>query len=142
MAKISKTAPPPEVADADTAPETAVAAGGYVIEDIFLPAARAIGQRSEGTSYPFHLLPLRDGPNKASFIEGITVSESITDEKERAAQFADDAKRVRNKITGAISRHLKALRATGVKDADLPKFTVRTVNSAGLGTGVRVYRVG
>lgn len=74
-------------------------------------------------------------PIDLSFIEDVTVPATITDATERANAFKEAAKKLTNKIGGAIRRH----RAKAGNEAH--NFALRTVDDDTMGHGVRVWRV-
>lgn len=76
---------------------------------------------------------LKAMPVGASFLETVTVPETITDANEREKSFKELAKTVTNRLSGATRRFAKSNAGYA--------FALRTVNDDVLGRGVRVYRV-
>ena len=72
-------------------------------------------------------------PVGASFLEPVSVPETIKDEAEREKVFKENARTVSNRLSGAIRRFKK--------NNEGSEFAMRTVNDASAGTGVRVWRV-
>lgn len=106
--------------------------------DFDLPAGRTFGATGGGDSELAKKLIDVPAPNAegkmASFLEAVSVPDTITDPKERDAAFKADCRKVTNRIGGAIRR----LRA---KDAYKPRnYAIRTVGDEKLGFGVRVWR--
>lgn len=106
--------------------------------DFDLPAGRTFGASSGGDSELARKLIDIPAPNAegkmASFLEAVSVPDTITDPKERDAAFKADCRKVTNRIGGAIRR----LRAKDEYKAR--NYAVRTVGDAKLGFGVRVWR--
>lgn len=91
------------------------------------PATRSVGNPSQTAQ------DLADCPVGASFLEAVTVPDTVKDESERAKALSDGQTKVANRMAGAIRRHK-------IKNPG-HEFQVRKVNDAKLGTGVRVYCV-
>lgn len=72
-------------------------------------------------------------PVGASFLEVVSVPETIKDEAERKKVFTETTRSVMNRISGSVRRFTK-------NHAD-HKFELRTVDDDVLGHGVRVYRI-
>lgn len=114
-----------------SAPAPVVSASGYAFEDFEIPAsARSSVRGGEPSKLA---IALGEVPITKSFLEAVTVPDTITDEGERAKEFTALAKRATNRVSGAIRRFKKA--------NPLANFQLRTVNDATLGHGVRVWRV-
>jgi hypothetical protein len=95
--------------------------------DLPIPAATRTGRQSE-TAQRLAAMPVG-----ASFLEAVTVPDTIKKEDERAASFREQARAVANRLSGAIRRF---------RDKDpVKRFELRTVSDDTLGYGVRVYRV-
>ena len=86
-------------------------------------------------------LALAEVPLDRSFLEAVTVPDTITDPDERDKEFKALARRLTNKLGGTIRRYRK------IAGNELHNFALRTVNDPGdeaeghLGVGVRVWRV-
>lgn len=106
--------------------------------DFDLPAGRTFGNAGGDSELAKKLadMPAPNAEGKpASFLEAVTVADTITDPKERDAAFKAECRKVTNRIGGAIRR----LRAKDEYKAR--NYAVRTVGDARLGFGVRVWRV-
>lgn len=103
----------------------------FDFEELPIPAKGVFGGRSSEANELTEKLAAV--PVGKSFLEEVTVPDSITDAKEREKTFKEEAKRATNRITGAV-RRFKA------KNAGY-EFAIRTVNDDTLGHGVRVWRV-
>lgn len=114
-------APAPKAKGKDApAPATA---GGFVLETgIDIPARTRFGGEGTETSYPF-----ADMTAGQSFLMPVSVPETIKDEKEKAKAFKEEARKLSNRISGAIRRFKK--------NNPGANFAVRTVDN-----GVRVWR--
>tara|TARA_R100001086_G_scaffold22177_2_gene10686 strand:- start:368 stop:736 length:369 start_codon:yes stop_codon:yes gene_type:complete len=86
------------------------------------------GARSSETADKLAAMPVG-----ASFLEPVSVPETIKDEAEREKVFKENARTVSNRLSGAIRRFKK--------NNEGFEFAMRTVNDATAGTGVRVWRV-
>lgn len=97
---------------------------GFKIETgIELPPRTRLGGGGDTTNYPFKEMPVG-----ASFLTEVNVPATITDAKERDKAFKEEARKVSNKLSGAIRRFKKS--------NDGYNFAIRTVDG-----GVRVWRV-
>lgn len=76
---------------------------------------------------------LKAMPVGASFLEAVTVPETIKDDAERAKVFKEKTRSVSNRLSGSVRRFKKSN-----PDYD---FVLRTVEDDKLGFGVRVWRV-
>lgn len=95
------------------------------------PAARSAKASSET------MKKLKAMPVGASFIEPVAVPDTITDEAERTKSFTEQARRVTNRLSGAVRR----LRNANDGELSGRAYAMRTVNDpSGLGVGVRVWR--
>jgi len=72
-------------------------------------------------------------PIGASFLEAVTVPDTVTDPAEREKTFKEKAKGVTNRLSGLTRRFAK-------KNAGYA-FALRTVNDDQMGRGVRVFRI-
>lgn len=96
-------------------------------------AARAPGKAG---GEPSELVKnLTDVPVGLSFLEAVTVPDTITDAAEREKAFKEAARKKTNQIGGAIRRFRK-----NAANANR-NYGLRTVNDDTLGHGVRVWRV-
>ena len=112
---------------AATAPAT-VEKGGFKF-DTGLPVPPMVrGARSSETADKLGAMPVG-----ASFLEPVTVPDTIKDEGEREKAFKEQARKVSNRLSGAIRRFKKT--------HDGYEFAMRTVNDKTSGAGVRVWRV-
>lgn len=96
---------------------------GFAIENgIDIPPVT----RSGGGTSPYPLATMTDGQ---SFLIPVSVSDKIKDEAERLQSFKEEARKVSNRLSGAVRRHRKH-----VPDSE---FALRTV----AGEGVRCWCV-
>lgn len=113
---------------AATANVKTVENGGFKF-DTGLPVPPMVrGARSSETADKLAAMPVG-----ASFLESVSVPETIKDEAEREKVFKENARTVSNRLSGAIRRFKK--------NNDGFEFAMRTVNDATSGVGVRVWRV-
>jgi hypothetical protein len=113
---------------AATANVKTVEKGGFKF-DTGLPVPPMVrGARSSETADKLAAMPVG-----ASFLEPVSVPETIKDEAEREKVFKENARTVSNRLSGAIRRFKK--------NNEGFEFAMRTVNDATAGTGVRVWRV-
>jgi len=113
---------------AATANVKTVDKGGFKF-DTGLPVPPMVrGARSSETADKLAAMPVG-----ASFLEPVSVPETIKDEAEREKVFKENARTVSNRLSGAIRRFKK--------NNEGFEFAMRTVNDATAGTGVRVWRV-
>lgn len=112
---------------------TSVNASGYKFEALAIPSGPS---RGKAGAEPSKLgLALSEVPLDNSFLETVTVPDTITDAGERAKEFKALARKMTNKIGGAIRRYRK------VAGNELHNFALRTVDDDTYGHGVRVWRV-
>lgn len=130
---MTKPAPAPKAAPAPAAvAETVVASGdaGFSYDDgLELPERAGFGGEGDNSELKGKLL---NQPIGKSFLEEVTVPETITDANERKTAFKEEARRVSNRVSGTIRR----LR----KDHPERNYAIRTVNDTKMGQGVRVWR--
>lgn len=108
-----------------------VEASGFTF-DMALPIPAATRASGPGTSEV--AMKLEACPVGASFLMPAEADANITDAAEREKDFRDKARKLSNNVSGAI-RRFKKKEGMGERE-----FTIRTVNSADLGAGVRVWR--
>lgn len=106
----------------------------FTFEDVPLPvsARGGFGARGEPTELAKKLAAV---PLDKSFLEAVTISDSISDPAERKNAFDEAAKKLTNRIGGAIRRH------RSIAGNELHNFALRTVNDDTMGRGVRIWRV-
>lgn len=113
------------------APAAAPSASGYTFEKLEIPAsARSATSGGEPSKLA---VALSEVPLELSFLEPVVVPDTITDAAERDKEFKALARKLTNKIGGAIRRFRKT--------EPNANFQLRTVNDPKLGVGVRVWRV-
>lgn len=106
-----------------------VEVGGFTLDTgLSVPPRTRFGGDESAPAYPFKEMPIG-----SSFLLDVTVPETIKDEKEREKAAKEGARKLSNKISGAIRRFRKANPGYN--------FAIRTVNDDTLGRGVRVWRV-
>lgn len=114
---------------AATAPAVKTVEKGGFKFDTGLPVPPMVrGARSSETADKLAAMPVG-----ASFLEPVTVPDTIKDEAEREKVFKENARTVSNRLSGAIRRFKK--------NNEGFEFAMRTVNDATSGVGVRVWRV-
>lgn len=120
-------APAPAPVAPAAAPVEAPAASSFALDDnLPVPTVtRTIGQPS---NYPLGSVNVGQ-----SFIVPVAVADTITDEGERAKAWKEEARKVANRLSGAVRRFRES-------HEDI-HFAIRTVNDDTLGHGVRVWRV-
>lgn len=108
---------------------TPAATSGFAFDlDLPVPAlTRRVGSTSDTAE------KLKAMPVGASFLEAVTVPETIKDADEREKAFKEAARTVSNRLSGAVRRFKKAEPSY--------EFVMRTVNDDKMGHGVRVWRV-
>lgn len=89
------------------------------------PAAR--GARTSAIARKLQAMPVG-----ASFLEAVTVPDTIKDDAERDKVFKETARTLSNRLSGTIRRFKKS-------NPDANDFELRTVNDDTLGRGVRVW---
>lgn len=114
------------MAEKATTPKT-VEQGGFKFETGLPVPPLARGSRSSKTADMLAAMPVG-----ASFLEPVTIPDSIKDETERERAFKESARSVSNRLSGAIRRFKK--------NNDGYEFAMRTVNDPVNGVGVRVWR--
>jgi len=123
-----KPAPKAATAPAPAAAAPAPAASGFKLETGFdIPAAQRIGG-GQSSNWPF-----KDMQPGQSFLVPVNVPDTIKGDDERATAFKEQARKVSNRVSGAIRRFKNSHAGTD--------FAIRTVNDETLGKGVRVWRV-
>jgi hypothetical protein len=129
--KRGATPPAPPVANpsepANVGATTAGVAGFKLDDGLTIPESKRVGAGKTGPSYPFGAMKVGQ-----SFLIDVKVPATITNETEKAKAFKDEARRISNRIGGAIKRFRKS--------NPLANFATRTVNDDTLGVGVRVWR--
>lgn len=127
--------PPPPVAAAATAAPTPAATPSFSYDDDMPIPGRRTGftksdQPNETMQRLLHM------PEGKSFIETVTVPETIVGDEERLAEFKRVAKAISNRLAGAIRR----LRLQNNGALEARNYAMRVVMDAKLGYGVRVWR--
>jgi len=126
--------PPAPKADAPVIDAKATAASDFTFDDVPMPekvVGRAGGSSKEQSETAKRLAAI---PVGKSWLEPVVVPDTITDAGERKTAFAEEAKKIQNRLTGAIRRHKK------IDGNGLQSFSVLRVDDDTLGHGVRVYR--
>lgn len=122
----TKTAAAPAPAPAPAAPAAPVVSSFALDDNLPVPTVtRTIGQPS---NYPLGSMNVGQ-----SFLAPVAVADTITDEGERAKAWKEEARKVANRLSGAVRRFRESRE-------DI-HFAIRTVNDDTLGHGVRVWRV-
>lgn len=115
---------PPKAARGSKAPPESP---GFKLEKgLPVPAAQRVG--TSQSNWPF-----KDMEIGISFLMPVAVPDTIKDDKEREASFKEQARKLSNRVSGAIRRFKN--------NNEGYEFAIRTVNDDKLGHGVRVYRV-
>lgn len=108
------------------APKT-VKVGDFEFETGLPIPAMTRGTRTSETAAKLAALPVG-----ASFLEPVTVPDTIKSADEREKAFKEAARTASNRLSGAIRRFKKS--NSGYE------FAMRTVNDTEMGSGVRVWR--
>lgn len=117
------------MAIAPTKPATKTVRSGQFEFDTDMPVPTPVrGARSGETADKLAAMPFG-----ASYLEPVTVPDTIKGDVERDKAFKEIARTTSNRVSGVIRRFKKNNENT--------EFTIRTVNDPVLGQGVRVWRV-
>ena len=115
--------PTPTPAAAETV--STVTVGKFTFDvDVPVPAASRIASAKSDDAERLEAMPVG-----ASYLEPVTVPDTVTDEAEREKTFKEKARSTTNRLSGLVRRFKK-------NHADY-EFALRTV----AGQGVRVYRI-
>jgi len=113
-----------------TKPNTSVSSK---FQKLDIPPAAPFGKGgAEATEFVKNLM---ECPVEHSFLEEVTVADTITDPKERLAAFREEQNKVANRANGAIRRYKAKAGNEGTE------FAVRKVNDDAQGRGVRIWKV-
>lgn len=107
---------------------------GYDFTEVAIPETARVGVGKTGEESKL-AKALKLVPLDRSFLEPVKIADTITDAAEQKKAFAAEARKVTNRIGGAIRRLHKTQPEAN--------FAMRTVNdpTGPLGVGVRVWRV-
>ena len=105
-----------------------VKSGQFEFDTGMTVPATVRGARSSETADKLAAMPVG-----ASYLEPVTVPDTIKGDVERDKAFKEIARTTSNRMSGVIRRFKKNNEAT--------EFAIRTVNDPVLGQGVRVWRV-